>query len=341
MNIQELARTLGATVDAEADVEITGIGTIDGAGPAELTFLANERYTNQLATSRAGAVLVEPAFDGESAPTPLRVDNPYLAFARAIDLFYAPPAVPTGVHPTAVLGERVVLGDGVGVGAYAVIGDDVTIGDGTTIHPHVVVYAGAAIGPECVLHSHAVVREHVRLGGGVILQNGAVVGADGFGFAPRGDGTYEKMTQAGTVELADEVEVQANACVDRATVGTTTIGRGTRIDNLVQVGHGCQVGENTLLCGQTGLAGSTIVGDRVVMAGQVGIAGHCRIGDDVILAAQSAASTDVTEPGVYGGAPALPVKEWRQVLVRHQQLPRLARTLKDLGKRIARLEAAE
>lgn len=341
MKILELAATLGAVVAPEADLEITGIGTIESAGPGDVTFLANERYEDQLADSKAGAVFVAKDFEGACAPIPLRVDNPYLAFSRSIDLFYTPPRLPVGVHPTAVLGEDVQVGDGVAIGAYAVIGDRVRIGDGTVIHPHVVVYEGAEIGPECVLHSHCTVREHVRLGGGVILQNGAVIGADGFGFAPRGDGSYEKMTQAGTVDLADDVEVQANSCIDRATVGTTTVGRGTRIDNLVQIGHGCHLGENTLICGQTGLAGSTIVGDRVVMGGMAASAGHCRIGDDVIMAAKSGASKDVLEPGVYGGAPSMPMKQWLQVRVRFAQLPEIARTLKNLGKRVTKLEGAE
>jgi len=340
MKIQELAAQLGATLNdgVDVDVEITGIGTIEGAGPGDVTFLANDRYTNQLATSQATAVFVVPTFDGACAPIALRVENPYLAFSRAIDLFYAAPAVPAGVHPTAVLGENVELGDGVAIGAYVVIGDDVKIGDGTVIHPHVVVYPGCTIGPECILHSHASIREHGRLGGGVILQNGAVVGGDGFGFAPRGDGSYEKMTQAGTVDLADEVEVQANACVDRATVGTTTVGRGTRIDNLVQVGHGCHVGEDSLICSGTGLAGSTVIGDRAVLAGQVGIAGHCRIGDDVIMAAMSGASKDVDVPGIYGGAPCVPIKQWRQIIVRWSQLPQMAKSLKVLGQRVTKLE---
>ena len=341
MNIQELAAKPGATVDAEADLEISGVGTIQGAGPCDVTFLANERYENQLATSQAGAVFISPEFDGECAPIALRLANPYLAFARAIDLFYAAPPLPVGVHPTAVLGEDVQLGDGVAIGAYVVIGDHVRIGDGTVIHPHVVVYAGAEIGPECLLHSQCTIREHVQLGGGVIIQNGAIIGADGFGFAPRGDGSYEKMTQAGTVELADDVEVQANACIDRATVGTTSVGRGTRIDNLVQIGHGCHLGEDGLVCGQTGLAGSTELGDRVIMGGMAASAGHCRIGDDVIMAAKSGASSDVLEPGVHGGAPSMPMKQWLQVRVRYAQLPELARTLKQLGKRVTKLEAGE
>jgi UDP-3-O-[3-hydroxymyristoyl] glucosamine N-acyltransferase len=226
------------------------------------------------------------------------------------------------------------MGADVSVGAYCVIGDGVRIGDGTVIHPHVVVYAHAVIGPACEIHSHATVREHVRLGGGVILQNGAVVGADGFGFAPRGDGSYEKIVQAGTVVLEDDVEVQANACVDRATVGRTTIGKRSKVDNLVQVGHGCSVGEDTLLCGQAGLAGSTDVGDRVILTGQVGVAGHCRIVDDVILTAQSGVNASIEEPGIWSGTPALPVAVYRRVAVNFRRLPDIADRLKKLERRV-------
>lgn len=178
----------------------------------------------------------------------------------------------------------------------------------------------------------------MKLGGGVILQNGAVVGADGFGFAPRGDGSYEKMTQAGTVTLAEDVEVQANACIDRATVGATTVGRGTKIDNLVQVGHGCHVGKDTLICGQTALAGSTEVGDRVILAGQVGLAGHLRVGDDIVMIAKSGASKDMDTPGIYGGAPAMEIKRWRQAVSIHRKLPETVKRIKELERKVKTLE---
>lgn len=336
MHIQELARTLGGEVDPAADVEIEGVAPIELAAARHVTFLSNPRYAKGLATSGASAVFVEPDFADEIAPIPIRVANPYLAFSRAIDLFYAPPAGPRGVHPTAVLGEDVSLGADVGIGAYAVIGNQVSIGDGTVIHPHVAVYDGACIGPGCVLHSHSVVREHVALGRGVILQNGAVVGGDGFGFAPRGDGTYEKMTQAGTVELADDVEVQANAAVDRATVGVTRVGRGTKIDNLAQIGHGCDVGEDNIICGQVGLAGSTRMGNRITLAGQVGLAGHLEIADGVIVAAQAGVANSLTKRGVYGGSPAMPMRTWRRAVPLYERLPEIHDRLKAVERRLDR-----
>ncbi len=333
MHVQELARALGAEADPSLDFEISGVATIEEATAGQVTFLANPRYEKHLVTSEAAAVLVSSDFEGEAKPALLKLANPYLAFAKAIELFYAPPPAPKGVHPTAVLGADVQIGDDVSIGPYVVIGDDVIIGAGTVIHPHVTVYAGVRIGANCELHSQAVVREHVVLHDGVILQNGAVIGGDGFGFAPVGDGTYHKIVQAGTVELGENVEVQVNAAVDRAAIGATTVGRGTKIDNVAQIGHGCHIGENTLICAQVGLAGSTEIGSRVTLAGQVGIAGHCRIDDDVIMAAKSGASSDVKGPGVYGGAPCSDFKTWRRYVVTLPRLPELARRIKRLEKK--------
>jgi UDP-3-O-[3-hydroxymyristoyl] glucosamine N-acyltransferase len=226
----------------------------------------------------------------------------------------------------------VVLGWGVSIGPYVVLGDRVRVGDGATLHPHCVVYADAEIGAGCLLHSGAVVREGVRLGRGVILQNGAVIGADGFGFAPRGDGSWHKIPQAGTVTLGDEVEVQALSCVDRATVGVTSVGRGTKIDNLVQVGHGCRIGDDSLLCGQVGLAGSTKVGSRVTLAGQAGTAGHCTIGDGATVAAQSGVLGDIEPGATVGGSPALDIQQARAVMIHLARLPELAKRVKTLEK---------
>jgi UDP-3-O-[3-hydroxymyristoyl] glucosamine N-acyltransferase len=334
MHVQEFAKRLGASVDAGLDLEIRGVAPMEEAGPGEVTFLSNPSYVRKLKGSRAAAVLVDPSFQGEVSLPLIRIANPYLAFAKAIAFFHQPPQATPGVHATAVLGRDVVLGRGVSIGAYVVLGDRVHVGDGATIHPHCVVYADAEVGAGALLHSGAVVREGVRLGRGVILQNGAVVGSDGFGFAPRGDGSWHKIPQAGTVELGDDVEVQALACIDRATVGTTTVGRGTKIDNLVQVGHGCQIGQDTLLCGQVGLAGTTRVGSRVTLAGQVGTAGHLTIGDGSTIAAQSGVVGDV-EPGkTMGGSPAMELREARGVYLSLPRLPELIKRVKALEKAV-------
>jgi UDP-3-O-[3-hydroxymyristoyl] glucosamine N-acyltransferase len=332
MHIQELARRLGAAVDPGADLEVTGVSTIEEARPGEVTFLANPRYAGRLAASEASAAFVAPGFEGAYRGVRLEIDNPYLAFARAIRLFHTPPAPYAGVHPTAVLGEDVDLGDGVSVGAYVVLGDGVRVGRRTVIHPHVTVYAGAALGEDCEVHSQSVIREHVRIGDRVILQNGAIVGADGFGFAQRADRSWEKIPQAGTVVLGDDVEVQAGSCVDRATVGVTSVGRGTKIDNLSQVGHGCRVGEDTLVCGQVGLAGSTKIGSRVTLAGQVGVAGHCEVVDDVSAGAQCGVHNSLREPGAYVGSPALPIEDFKRVTFWWARLPEIAKRLKALER---------
>jgi UDP-3-O-[3-hydroxymyristoyl] glucosamine N-acyltransferase len=334
MHVQELARRLGASVDPDADLDVRGVATIEEAGPEHVTFVSNPKYVARARETRAGAILVAPDF---AEPTPavlLRLANPYLAFARALEIFHPPPRPPTGVHRTAVLGKAAVLGKDVAIGAYAVVGDRVRIGDGAVLHPHVVVYDDAVVGAGSVLHSGSVVREGVRLGERVILQNGVVVGADGFGFAPAGDGRWHKIPQVGTVVIGDDVEIQANACIDRAALGATTVGRGTKVDNLVQVGHGCRIGEDTLLCGQVGLAGSTEVGDRVTLAGQVGVAGHLRIGDDVMVAATAGVTESLPDKGHYSGAPAMPLRDHAVLIALFRKLPELSKRLKEVERRL-------
>ena len=286
MKLAELARLLGATCHGDQQQEITGVEGIEKAGPGQLTFVANPKYTPFARTTRAGAVLVTEEFEAIAAPT-LRTANPYLAFARAIDMFHPAPQYPPGIHATAVIEPGAEVGPKVHIGAFVVVGAGAVIGEGTTLLPHVVIYPGARLGSHCFVHAHAVVREGCRLGDGVILQNGAVVGCDGFGFAKEDSGRWHKITQSGGVLLGDQVEVQANSCIDRASVGDTEIATGVKIDNLVQVGHGSRVGDNTLLCAQVGLAGSSGVGKNVVLAGQVGVVGHSFIGDGVVVTAQS------------------------------------------------------
>jgi UDP-3-O-[3-hydroxymyristoyl] glucosamine N-acyltransferase len=321
-------------VDPTAEADITGVATLDEAGPRDVSFLANPKYLSKVGESRAGAVLVTPDFQQPAAAVLLKIGNPYLAFAHAIEVFHQATRPATGVHPSAVVGKGVVLGRDVSVGPHCCVGDGVRLGDGVVLHPHAVVYPGAELGEGCVVHSFAVVREGVRLGRRVVLQNGAVVGADGFGFAPRGDGSWHKIPQVGTVVVGDDVEIQANACVDRAAVGQTVLGRGTKVDNLVQVGHGCKVGEDTLLCGQVGLAGSTEIGNRVMLAGQVGIAGHVRIGDDISIAAASGVPKSLLEPGEYSGAPAVPARDHGVMIAMWKRLPEMQQRLKEVERRL-------
>ena len=331
MKLGELASRLGAELRGDAELEITGVRGIEEAGPAEITFVANPRYAALARTTRAAAVLVEPEFQ-EIATATLRIRNPYHAFSRALGFFYQPPAYPAGIHPTAVIDPTAEIGEDAHIGAYAVVQAGVRLGAHSTLLPHVVLYPGVETGSHFFAHAHAVVRENCILGDHVTLENGAIVGADGFGFAKNEAGHWEKIPQSGPVRIGSRVDVQANACIDRATVGATEIGDGTKIDNLVQVGHGSRVGENTLLCAQTGLAGSSAIGSNAILAGQVGVAGHCSVGDGAILTAQSGISHDIPAGKMISGSPGFDNRLWLRAVTIFQRLPELLR-------RINRLEA--
>jgi len=331
MKLEDLAQHLGATLQGDPTVVITGVASIETAGPGELTFVANPKYASLARTTRASAILVEPSFPEISTAT-LRIGNPYLAFAHSIELFYQPPTYFPGIHPTAVIAPTAKIGSNAHVGSYVVVGDNAVIGDNAILLPHVVIYPNVRAGDNLFAHAHAVVREHCQLGNNVVLQNGAIIGADGFGFAKQADGSWYKILQSGPAILEDSVEIQANACVDRASIGETRIHTGAKIDNLVQVGHGSTVGKDTLLCAQVGLAGSTTIGKSVILAGQVGVAGHCTVGDGAIATAQSGIPGDV-EPGkVVSGYPAIDNRQWLRSVALFNRLPELLRSLKSSSK---------
>jgi UDP-3-O-[3-hydroxymyristoyl] glucosamine N-acyltransferase len=333
MTLGQIATALGARIEngssglEAADLEITGVAGIEHAVAGQITFVANPKYTALAKTTQASAVIVDEKFPAVSAAL-LRTKNPYLAFARSIELFYQPPKYAPGIHPTAVIHPSAKIGSDAHIGPYVTVDTDVVIGKNATLLAHTVIYQGARIGDNFFAHAHAVVRENCRIGDDVILQNGAVIGADGFGFAKDDAGAWHKIVQSGPAVLENAVEVQANACVDRASVGETRIGRGVKIDNLAQVGHGSSVGENSLLCAQVGLAGSTDVGKRVILAGQVGIAGHCKIGDGVIATGQTGIHGDIPDGKVLSGSPAMDNKLWLRCVVLFQRLPELAKALR-------------
>ena len=328
MKLSEIASRLGARLEnGSPDTEISGVAGIEEAGEHQLTFIANRKYAAAARTTRASAVIVSEDFPA-GAMAVLRSKNPYLAFARALEFFYQPPKYAPGIHPTAVVHSSAKIGAGAHIGPYVVIDEDVVIGDRAVILAHVVIYRGARIGKNFFAHAHAVVREHCRLGDSVLLQNGAIVGADGFGFAKDDAGKWHKIVQSGPAVLDNDVEVQANACIDRASIGETHVAAGAKIDNLVQVGHGSSVGENTLLCAQVGLAGSTEVGKDVILAGQVGVAGHCKIGDGAIATAQSGIPNDVPAKAVVSGYPAIDNKLWLRCVAVFNRLPEIARVLR-------------
>ncbi len=331
MKLAELAEKLGATLDGPGDLEIRGVSTLDEAGPDQLAFLANPKYRRKLETTRAGAVILAPdePWRGRAA---LRAENPYLTFAKALEIFTPRPRPLASIHPTAVIAQTARLGRRPSIGPYTIIEEGVEMGDDCVLKGHVVIYEGAKIGHRFYAHAHAVVRERAVIGDDVILQNGAVVGGDGFGFARQADGSYYKIAAAGTVVLEDGVEIQANACIDRATLGATRLRRGVKVDNLVQIGHSCDIGENSLLCGQAGLAGTCNVGKNVILTGQVGAAGHLTIGDNVIATAQTGIPHDVEPNRVISGSPAMDKELWLKCSAAFARLPEIFARLRKLEK---------
>lgn len=337
MRLGDIVARLGCMLEGPEDIEITGVAGLDEASGTELAFLANPKYHRKALESRAAAIIVDNKAELPNR-TLLRSPNPYLTFAHALQLFASPEKPPLGIHPTAVIAPSARIGRHPSIGAYAVVEESVTLGDDCVLRPFVMIYHGAQIGHRFFAHSHAVVRENVRIGDDVTLQNGVVVGSDGFGFARREDGSYFKIVQPGKVVIEDNVEVQANSCIDRASVGETRLRRGVKVDNLVQIGHGCDIGENTLLCGQVGLAGSTRVGRNVVLAGQVGAAGHLTIGDNAIASSQSGIPHDV-EPGrVVSGYPAMDNALWLRCCAAYSRLPEIYATFRKVKRQLDKAE---
>ena len=328
MKLSAIASALKARLeDGTSETEITGLNGIEQAGPSEITFVANPKYAAAARRTRAAAVIVAADFPAISAAT-LRVQDPYLSFAKALTLFHEPLRYAPGVHPTAVVHATAKLGRGAHVGPYVVIDEQVEIGANAVLLAHVVIYRGVKIGDDFFAHSHAVVRENCRIGNNVLLHNGVVIGSDGFGFAKTPEGHWHKIPQPAPAMIEDDVEIQANSCIDRASVGETRIRRGTKVDNLVQVGHGSQVGEDALLCSQVGLAGSTEIGNRAILTGQVGVVGHCKIGEAAIVTPQSGVANDVPAGALVSGAPAVDHKLWLKYSALLPKLPEMARLLR-------------
>ena len=333
MKLAEIAQRLGCTVEGDANIEISGVAGIDHAGRGQLTFLTNPRYRKLVASTQASAILV----GRDAGPVPmaaLRSANPYLDFARALELFHQPPRYAPGIHPTALVAATARLGPGAHIGPFCFVDEGVEIGRNAVLHSLVSVYRGARIGDDFFAHSHAVVREGCRVGNRVVLQNGVVIGSDGFGFARRDDGSWQKIPQTGPAVIEDDVEIQANSCIDRATVGETRIRRGAKIDNLVQVGHASQVGEDTLLCAQVGLAGTTRIGNRCILARQVGGGRHLSIGDETNIVAQSGLHNDLEGGATYSGSPAIDFKQWRRCIAAFAKLPELIKKVREIEARL-------
>jgi UDP-3-O-[3-hydroxymyristoyl] glucosamine N-acyltransferase len=337
MKLREIAAALACCLEGDGELEINGLAGMEDAAPGSLTFLANPKYGPKVKHTKASAILVSEPIAG--LPIAFLISaNPYFDFARALSLFYQPPRPAPGIHPLASVAGTAVLGENCSIGPFAVVGERVRIGRNAILHPHVVIYESAEIGDDFLAHSHATVREFCRIGDRVILQNGVVIGGDGFGFAKRSDGSHFKIVQSGVTVIEDDVEVQSLTSVDRATVGETRLKRGAKIDSLVQVGHACVVGEDNIICAQTGLAGSTVLERNVLLAGQVGASGHLTVHEDAVVYAQSGIGGDVPAGERISGSPAFAANQWLRSVTAFPKLPELLKSVRQLEKRVAELE---
>lgn len=336
--LREIAEFIDGEIVGRDDIVITGVCGIKEAHEGDITFVANPKYVSLIEKTHASAVITSREIEGVSKPI-IRTDNPSLSFAKMISLV-APDEIkyPKGVHPSAILGKGVLLGLDVSVGPYAVIEDNVSLGDRTVICPGVYIGHNSKIGGECLVYPHVSIRERVTIGNRVIIHSGTVIGSDGFGFATL-KGIHHKIPQLGTVEIGDDVEIGANATVDRARFDKTIIGQGTKIDNLVQIAHNVVIGENSIIVAQAGISGSTIIGKNVTLAGQAGLVGHISVGDNAVVAAQGGVTKSVPANTLVSGYPAKPHQIAKKVNACVQNLPRLYETVTQLKKKIEELEA--
>lgn len=338
MKLSELAALTSARLEGDANTEIIGAAGLDEARSGYVSFLANPRYTPRVNETAASAIYVAEDAEIERKISLLRAKDPYLAYTRALRLFHPVLSVEAKIHETAVIDETATVARDVCIGACTVIGPRAKIERGVRLHPNVTIYEDVTIGEDSVIHSGTVVREHSVIGKRVIIHNNVVVGCDGFGYAKDEERRWLKIPQTGRVLIGDDVEIGAGTTIDRASVGESRIGRGTKIDNLVQIGHSCTVAEDSLLCAQVGLAGSSHIGSRVILAGQAGVAGHLKIGDDVVMTAKSATSHDIPAGKVISGIPAFDNKDWLRSTAAFRRLGEMQRTLRDLARRLAAIE---
>ncbi len=337
-----LAEKLGATLEGDGDVLVQGLGPIESAVSGDLTFLANKKYQKYLETTAASAVIVsfETAMPRRDIAV-LRMKDPYFGFTQALRLFHPPVRyAPAGVHPRCVVDPSAVIGDDVTIAAHAFVGKNARIGRGSVIAECAVIRDDVIIGEDCLIYPNVTVLDRTRIGDRVIIHAGTTIGSDGFGFAPVKD-AYEKIPQAGFVIIEDDVEIGANSCVDRGTIGPTILRRGVKLDNLIQIAHNVEIGENTVIAAQSGISGSTTLGHNVIVAGQVGLVGHITIGDRVTIGAQSGVSKDLIGEGkLFRGSPAREIHDELRLEAAIRHLPDVIRTVNRQEARIAELEEA-
>jgi UDP-3-O-[3-hydroxymyristoyl] glucosamine N-acyltransferase len=340
LKLSEIAQRLECRLEGDGEIDIQRVAGIEQAGAGDLTFFVNPKYTAQLLATRASAVILDDraAVRPSAGAALLRANNPYLVFARAVQLFAPPSTAVPGIHRLADVAPTATIAPDASIAAFVSIAGGARIGARTVVYPHVTIGDSATVGDDCVIHARVSIRERVTIGHRVVIQDGAVVGSDGFGFAHRADGTHYKIPQIGGVVIEDEVEIGANTTIDRPAVGETRIGAGTKIDNLVQIAHGVTVGRDVLLVAQVGIAGSTTIEDRVTLAGQVGVAGHLTVGKGVVASAQSGIPNSV-EPGTFvSGYPAIENRAWLKASAVFRRLPELKKTLAELQRRLDELE---
>ena len=340
MKLAELATLTGARCDSsDGDIEITGAAGLEQAEPGQVTFLSNPRYTPKIANTGASAIFVA---DGVEVPRPdlavLRAKDPYLAFTRALIAFNPQPEFESYLDPSAVIDSSTKLPKEIFIDAHVAIGKNVRLDNRIRLHANVTIYDNVTIGDDSEIHSGVAIRENTIVGKRVIIHNNAVIGCDGFGFAKDENKAWLKIPQVGRVVIEDDVEIGAGTTIDKSSTSETRIKRGAKIDNLVQIGHSCTVGEDTLICAQVGLAGSSHIGNRVILAGQAGVAGHNTIGDDVVLTAKSATSHDIPPGKMISGIPAFDNKDWLRSIAAFRRLGEMVRTLRGLEKRVEVIE---
>lgn len=338
LKLRDIAERLQCRLEGDGEIEIHRVNGIEDAGPGDLTFFTNPKYARALRATRASAVILSDK--AEPAPCAmLRAAHPYLAFAKAVELFAVSARPPAGIHRLADVAATATIAPDAVIGAFTVVGEGARVGARTLVYPLVTIGAGAHVGDDCVVHTHVSIRERVRIGNRVVVQDGAVIGSDGFGFATKPDGTHHKIPQIGGVVIEDDVEIGANSAIDRPAVGETRIAAGAKIDNLVQVAHGVTIGRNALLAAQVGIAGSTTIEDSVTLAGQVGVSGHITIGKGTIATAQTGIPNSV-EPGSFiSGYPAIANRDWLKSSAVFRKLPELRKAIADLDARLAEIEA--
>ena len=338
MKLSEIAERLGGTLDGDGTIEICAVAGLKEARAGEISFLANPKYASMVAATHASAVIVPNDWDRPVPCALIRVENSDQSFAGAAELFYESVPVPApGIHPSAVVADSAQLGEGVSIGANCTIAEGVVIGANTTVQPNCVIGYKAVIGANCLLYPLVSVREFVEIGDRVIIHNGAVLGSDGFGYAVQKDGTRTKIPQIGTVVVEDDVEIGANVAIDRARFGKTRIGKGTKIDNLVQIAHNVVIGEHSVMCGQAGVSGSTTIGSNVILAGQCGLAGHLEIGDGAVVGAQSGVMKNVPPKDFVFGTPAFPHLQSKKMVANTMLLPKLKDKIRVLEERVEQL----